>query len=335
MTSRFRLSERNAERVREAFLLATFVPRRLVGHGLRHAVGRVVTMPPMPTVTSVPEGRMVDLPGRGRCFVADVPGPTPDAPTVVLLHGLATTAYLSWFTTLGPLAEHYRVVTFDLRWHGRGLGSDRFRLSDCADDVAAVLDHLDIDSAILAGYSLGGAVAQETWHRHPDRVAGLVLCSTAAAWATVRREKLFYPVLGAAMTPFTGIAAAGVHKRASSLPDLPSFDTTNLRAWGVAELRSTSGWTTPHVMAELGRFDSSTWLGDVDVPTAVVVTERDGAIPGVRQHALAATIPGAVTFSAPGGHASLFFDHERWTAIFLDALASVGDRLPTRSRAAG
>lgn len=300
--------------------------------GVRHGVRRVVELP---VVASVPEGRRLDLPGRGRAYVVDVPGPSADAPTVVLLHGLATTAHLSWFTALGPLAEHHRVVALDLRWHGRGIHADRFRVTDCADDVAAVLDELGVDQAVMAGYSLGGAVAQELWRRHPDRVAGLVLCSTTACWRDLRREAVFFGVLGLAMHPLSRLARTRVARRAAALPDLPALDSSDLTAWGLVELRSTSGWTLPEVMAELGRFDSRSWLGDVDVPTAVLVTARDGAIPAERQRAMASRIPDAVVLEAPGGHASIFLDHARWVPLFLEAVASVTDRLPTRGRLAG
>ena len=300
--------------------------------GLRAGVRRLVDLP---EVASVPEGRRLDLPGRGRAYVVDVAGPRHDSPTVVLLHGLATTAHLSWFTALGPLAEHHRVVALDLRWHGRGIHADRFRVADCADDVAAVLDVLGIDEAVLAGYSLGGAVAQETWRRHPDRVAGLVLCSTAACWRDLRRESLFFGVLGLAMHPLSRVARTRVARLAAGLPDLPGLDSSDLTSWGLTELRSTSGWTLPEVMAELGRFDSRSWLGDVDVPTTVLVTGKDGAIPPARQRAMGAAIPGAVVIDAPGGHASIFLDHTRWVPLFLEAVASVTDRVPTPGRLAG
>ena len=307
---------------------STWGVRTGVGLGVRRLVD-------LPVVPAVPEGRRLDLPGRGRAYVVDVPGPRPDSPTVVLLHGLATTAHLSWFTALGPLAEHHRVVALDLRWHGRGIHTDRFRVADCADDVAAVLDELGIDEAVMAGYSLGGAVAQETWRRHPERVAGLGLCSTAACWRDLRREALFFGVLGLAMHPLSRLAGSRVARRAAALPDLPGLDSSDLTAWGLTELRSTSGWTLPEVMAELGRFDSRSWLGDVDVPTSVLVTERDGAIPAARQRAMGAAIPGAVVLEAPGGHASIFLDHARWVPLFLEAVASVTDRVPTRGRLAG
>ncbi|MDO9455778.1 alpha/beta fold hydrolase [Nocardioides sp.] len=314
--------------VRTSVRASTWGLRTGVGLGVRRLVD-------LPVVPSVPEGHRLDLPGRGSAYVIDVPGPRPDSPTVVLLHGLATTAHLSWFTALGPLAEHHRVVALDLRWHGRGIHGGRFRVADCADDVAAVLDELGIDDAVMAGYSLGGAVAQELWRRHPDRVSGLVLCSTAARWRDLRREALFFGVLGLAMHPLSRVASGRVARRAAGLPDLPGLDSSDLTAWGLTELRSTSGWTLPEVMAELGRFDSRSWLGEVDVPTTVLVTSRDGAIPAERQRALGAAIPGAVVLDAPGGHASIFLDHARWVPLFLEAVASVTDRLPTPGRLAG
>ncbi len=312
--------------------MATWVPRRAAAYGVSQGLKRVLPLPP--PVASVPEGRMVDLPGRGRTFVVDVPGPYRDAPTVLLLHALGTTAYLTWFTALGELSRHYRVVTLDLRWHGRGIRSDRFRVTDCADDAAAVLDHLGIDSAVVAGYSLGGAVAQELWHRHPERVGGLVLCSTARRWKVHRGEQVFFPVLGVAMAPLSRAALAGVNRRAEALPETPSIDSADLTRWGFAEWRSTSAWSMPAVLAELGRFDSSSWLGGVDVPAAVVVTERDAAVPAERQRAMAEAIPGCVTYDAPGGHTSLFADSRRWLPVFMEAVASVTGRLPEH-RAAG
>ena len=56
---------------------------------------------------------------------------------------------------------------------------DAFRLADCADDLAALLDVLATGPVLVAGYSMGGPVAQLLSRRHPERVAGLVLCATA------------------------------------------------------------------------------------------------------------------------------------------------------------
>jgi pimeloyl-ACP methyl ester carboxylesterase len=284
----------------------------------------------VPTADTMPEGRIVDLPGRGRMFVVDVPGPSADAPTVVLLHALGCTAYLNWYPTFAALSRHYRVLTFDQRWHGRGIRSDRFRLADCADDVDVLLDELAIERAIVAGYSMGGAVAQLVSRRHPQRVAGLVLCSTARNFRGKATERFFFRVLTSAMHPLSRYALIRVERYAQTLPELPSVDVQDMSAWGRAEFRSTSGWSMPEVLGELGRFNSAAWIGDIDVPTAVVVTDKDRAIPARRQRRLAASIPGAQVFDAPGGHASLVLDAARWVPVFVAAVDSVTDpRVPT------
>jgi pimeloyl-ACP methyl ester carboxylesterase len=290
----------------------------IAGAGLR----RLIKVPQVP---SVPEGRYLELPGRGRVYVIDVPGPTPDAPVVVLLHALTTTATQSWYPVLADLARSYRVVTFDQRWHGRGIRSSRFRLSDCADDVAAVLDELGIERCIPVGYSMGGAIAQLFWKQHPKRTLGLVLCSTSRNFRCARRERLFFPLLAAAMLPLSPYCRSRMERYAETLPELPELDCSDA-SWGRREFRSTSAWATPEVLAELGRFNSAPWIADVDVPTAVVVTERDKAIPARRQLRLAECIPGAEVFPLPGGHASLVLNADRFREALLPALASVEAR---------
>ena len=277
-------------------------------------------LPTPPTLAGVPEGEVVELPGRGRTFVVDVPGPTTDAPTLVLLHGLSCTAYLGWAHSMEELSQTFRVITFDQRWHGRGIRSPRFRITDCADDVAAVMDALDVDRALVAGYSMGGAVAQQTWRQHPERVSGLLLCSTASNWRGHLGEKLFFPVMSAAMHPLSAFTLARVELHAALLPESPAVDLSDPTRWAKDEFRSTSLWSLPEVLAEMGRYSSSDWLTEVDVPTAVVVTERDRTIPTDRQLRMAELVPGAEVFRAPGGHASVFLDAERWLPVFLEAV---------------
>lgn len=295
--------------------------RLLVG-GLRGMADGVTPDVPVP-----PPGRPVALPDRGTTHVLDLPGPTPDAPTLLLMHGIATTGPLTWFSVLDDLRQHYRVVTFDQRWHGRGIHSADFTLDDCADDAVAVLDALGIERAVVVGYSMGGASAQVLWRRHPDRVAGLVLCSTAARWQGHLGERVFFLMLRVANYGLLSVAADKVQAHADTLPpladDAPEAD---LRAWAMAELRATSPWSLPVVMAELGRFDATGWIGEVDVPTGVLVTARDRAIPTERQWQLAGRIPGAITRSAPGGHASLVFDLEHWKPVFLELVHDVVER---------
>ncbi len=277
-----------------------------------------------PTVESVPEGRMVELPGRGSTFVVDVPGP-PGAPTLVLLHALGCTGYLSWYPTIAQLSERHRVVVLDQRWHGRGIRSERFTLEDCADDVVALLDVLGIDRVIPVGYSMGGAVAQLMWQRHPERVQGLVLCAIARNFRGTAKERLFFPAVGAVMRPLDRYSRGRGDRMAATLPEVPTT-TAHEPAWGLAQFRSTSAWTLPHVLSALGRFDSSAWIGDVDVPTAVVAMAKDRTIPVRRQHRLAASIKGAVTFEVDAGHAGLVLSAHLFRPALDAAVESVRRR---------
>ena len=274
----------------------------------------------------LPAGRMVDLPGRGRTFVVDVPGP-PGAPTLVLLHALGCTGYLSWFPSILVLAQDYRVVVLDQRWHGRGIRSARFRLNDCADDVAALADVLGLDRFIPVGYSMGGLVAQLVWHRHRERVDGLVLCATARNFRGARREKFFFPLMTAAMVPLSPYARKRVERLAGTLPEVPCSPGESPRNWGLAEFRSTSAWSMPAVLRELGRFNSAPWIPEVDVPTAVVATTKDHTIPVRRQLRMADQIPGATVHEVPAGHGALVLKAELFVPALVEAVGSVRDRL--------
>jgi 3-oxoadipate enol-lactonase len=177
---------------------------------------------------------------------------------------------------------------------------------------------------------MGGAVAQLTWLRHRRGVAGVVLCSTARNFRGTPRERLFFLMLTAAMQPLSGYALAQVDHLAQTLPTLPSIDASDPVAWARLEFRSTSAWSLPEAVRELGRFNSAPWIHQVDVPTAVVVTAKDHTIPARRQRRLAAAIDGAHVYTASAGHASLVLDAGNWVPVFLDAIRDVTRQIPSQ-----
>lgn len=97
---------------------------------------------------------------------------------VVLLHGLFGSG-----DNLGALARElgsgFRVVSADLRNHGRSPHAPTMTLTEMADDVAALLDALGIDAAHVVGHSLGGKVAMQLALSHPRRVRRLVCVDIA------------------------------------------------------------------------------------------------------------------------------------------------------------
>ncbi|HVU71739.1 MAG TPA: alpha/beta fold hydrolase [Mycobacteriales bacterium] len=281
------------------------------------------TLPVLPIPEDLPTGRVIDLPGRGSTYVVDT-GRREGGPTLLLLHALVTTGMLTWYPAIARLAETHRVVVLDQRWHGRGIRSERFAFEDCADDAAAVLDVLGIDRAIPVGYSMGGSVAQLVWHRHHDRVEGLVLGATARNFRGRPHERYGLPAISAATRAFAPHLADRVERHAQSRPEV--LPTSAHPAWGVHELRSTSLWAVPAVIAAIGEFNSAPWIGQVDVPTAVVVMSKDKAIPARRQRTLAAAIPGATVHEVEGGHGSLVLRRSGFVDALEEACASVVQR---------
>ncbi|GAB2457562.1 hypothetical protein GCM10027062_41900 [Nocardioides hungaricus] len=275
----------------------------------------------------LPEGRMVDLAGRGSTYVTDTPGPSPDSPTVLLLHAVGCTGLLTWFPSLEPLSRRYRVVTMDQRWHGRGIASEEFSLHDCADDVAALVDVLGLRDVIVAGFSMGSIVAQRVWRQHPSAVAGLVLCATTDRFRSTVAERLFHQGMEAAMLGARGLSRSRTAVRAARTAAAAlDLRPTDMHDWALAEFRSTSPWAVGQAVAALGRHHSRPWLGRIDVPTAVVVTMRDRVLPPANQLALARRIPGATVHDIPAGHAACVLESERFVPALLEAVNTVNAR---------
>jgi len=295
----------------------------------RELVRNLVHMPWAP----IPEGRMLKLPGRGSTFVTDTPGPRPDSPTVLLLHAVGTTGLLAWYPSIPALSKRYRVVTLDLRWHGRGIQSESFSLRDCADDAAAVVDELGLGQVIVVGYSMGSIVAQRMWRQHPDKVSGLVLGATTDRFRSTMSERLFHLSMAQSMAGLRGLsrsrtATAAAHAAGRVL----DLETSDIHDWALAEFRSTSPWAVGQAVAALGRHHSRPWLARIDVPTAVIVTTRDRVIPAQRQIALARRIPGATIHDIPAGHAAVVLEAETFVPALVEACATVNARARDMAR---
>ena len=274
---------------------------------------------------SRPPGRIVEVPGRGDTFVYEMEGP-PGAPVLFLVHGLVATTQLNWFPAFPVLADRYRVIATDLRGHGRGFPTgNRFRLSDCADDLAAVADVLGIERFIPVGYSLGGPVAQLAWHRHRDRVEGLVLAATSRNFGGTLRERTWYRMVPGIVA---GTRLAGRIRGGGRPPEEVELgDDAFLTRWAMEELRRVSPTVALQAMSTLGRFSSHEWIGEVNVPTGVVVTTRDHFIAATRQIKLANAIPGATIHPVHAGHAACVLAYRRFVPALVEACESVVARL--------
>ncbi|WNW10441.1 3-oxoadipate enol-lactonase [Pseudomonas sp. DTU_2021_1001937_2_SI_NGA_ILE_001] len=106
-------------------------------------------------------------------------GPT-DKPVLVLSNSLGTDLHM-WDAQIPAFTEHFRVLRYDTRGHGRSLVSEGpYSIEQNARDVLALLDALDIAKASFCGLSMGGLIGQWLAIHAPQRLERVVLCNTAA-----------------------------------------------------------------------------------------------------------------------------------------------------------
>lgn len=112
-----------------------------------------------------------------------LPDVTPDfsrGRRIILLHAAGSNGH-TWHNQLDHLGVAHSPVALDLPGHGRSAGVEGLRsIGDYADFLAAFADALKIESAVIAGRSMGGAIAMDYAIRYPHRVEALILIATAA-----------------------------------------------------------------------------------------------------------------------------------------------------------
>ena len=119
---------------------------------------------------------MTQRDGHGTAY--ELSGPK-GAPVVVLVHGLGLNRAV-WQWMIPDLGLRFRVLSFDFIGHGDSPPpSGQPVLRDLSDQLAALLDHLEIAKAAIVGFSLGGMVARRFAQDHPGRVSALVLLHSA------------------------------------------------------------------------------------------------------------------------------------------------------------
>lgn len=98
---------------------------------------------------------------------------------LVLLHGAFWTINMNWGQLIPELSKTRKVIAIEMQGHGHTPYSDRkMSFPALASDVAGVMDYLKIDSADVAGFSMGGTVAYEFAVQHPTRLRKLVIISS-------------------------------------------------------------------------------------------------------------------------------------------------------------
>ena len=95
--------------------------------------------------------------------------------SLILIHGLSGDSG-AWSTFIPYIKDHFQVITFDVRGSGQTkFDGKAFSISDLADDVASLLEYLNIKNAYIVGHSMGGVIAQDFAARYSNYTKQLVI----------------------------------------------------------------------------------------------------------------------------------------------------------------
>ena len=227
-----------------------------------------------------------------------------EGPAVLFLHAFPLGQFM-WEAVAESLAGSHRVVRFDARGFGASpAGDEPLTMERIADDGAALLGLFGIEKAVVAGCSMGGYAAFAFVRRHAERLAGLVLQDTRAA-ADTEEARANRTTLAARVLEEGAVAAVEAF-----LPKLVGETTKRDCPELVAQLRerilATSARGISNALRGLGaRADSRDTLGQIQVPTLVVVGEEDVLTPPAESESMAAAIAGSRIEVIPrAGHLS-------------------------------
>lgn len=259
-----------------------------------------------------------------------------EGPPIVLCHGLTETRIIWVPMAMRLIVGGFHVVAYDLRGHGQSAsGESPPTLRSLADDLKAVLEHLDLRDATVVGHSMGGMAAQAFAIEHPkvvtERVRALVLTATGAAKVAglpvsrasriVYGNRLFEWLLNSRVglllvRPTAGKSIHPVHLAASrdSFTAMPRADRL---AW----------------LKVIQKMDLRKGLATIDVPTTVVVGGRDLMTPPFLSRLIVKHLPGAQLIKVPGaGHQLTYERPDLMTQIVVDAAEAGGRGAPVRRR---
>jgi pimeloyl-ACP methyl ester carboxylesterase len=248
----------------------------------------------------------VGLPMSIPPLVADVIGA---GPAVVLLHGQPGSA-ADWAAVAPLLTSRCTVVIPDRPGYGR-TGGEAVGFMANATAVVALLDTIGIDSAIVVGYSWAGGVALALAEYWPDRISGLVLAASVGPAEPVSRLDRLLAVkpFGSAVAAFAlGLAARAltlsfVRRRIRPAVEAATEDRllSAASAWRQGKVWRSFATEQRALVRELGVLAGG--LGDISVPTTIIVGTADHVVPPITSIHLAQAIgPARLVELSGAGH---------------------------------
>ncbi|MEA3114607.1 MAG: (E)-2-((N-methylformamido)methylene)succinate hydrolase [Caballeronia sp.] len=224
---------------------------------------------------------------------------------LVCIHGVGSSLD-AWEGVAAKLGDTFRILTLDLRGHGRSsLIKGRYEIDDFVGDVLALADHAGFEKFDLAGFSLGGLIAQRLALTYARRLSKLVLLATVAGRMPEERERV------AARLAALQSGDRGSHYDASVSRWLTEgFQQRHPEL--VARMRQRNAENDPDCYAAAYRVLAQTDFGglidQISVPTLIATGEEDQGSNPRMAHFMHERIPGSQLEILPGLRHSILIE---------------------------
>ncbi|KTC17950.1 3-oxoadipate enol-lactonase [Pseudomonas marginalis ICMP 9505] len=214
-----------------------------------------------------------------------------DAPVLVLSNSLGTDLHM-WDIQIPAFTEHFRVLRFDTRGHGKSLVTERpYSIEQLGHDVIALLDTLGIQRAHFCGLSMGGLIGQWLGINAGERLHRLVICNSAAKIGT---PEVWNPRIE---TVLRDGAAAMVALRDASIARWFTADFAAANPHQAKQITDMLAATNPQGYAAncaaVRDADFREQLSSIKAPTLVIAGSEDAVTPPAGSHLIQAQVQGA------------------------------------------
>lgn len=223
-----------------------------------------------------------------------------DGPAIIFGHGFLMDHEM-FEHQVATLRDRYRVITWDARCFGQTTYDGKpFTYWDSAQDCLGLLDHLQIDRAIVAGMSQGGYLGLRAALLAPERVAGLILLDSCAGVDDAETIALYHAmmVMWASNGPTDDLVQAVAQIIIADEQEAARW----IQKW---QERDIGDWIRDAGACLLEREDITDRLGEIHCPALVVHGVDDTAITMELAEDMANHLPGAAgVIKVPGAHAA-------------------------------
>lgn len=239
---------------------------------------------------------------------------------LVLIHGYSDNMNM-WYNQVPEFSKHYQVLSLDVRGFGKSeIGKDPYSMELCADDLYELLKVLNMESAYLVGYSMGGRIGLSFTLKHPGMVGGLVFANSGVGGETTPEVEEARKMMLEVLKQGDIETIAEMMAVASFSPDFKERDPEIFKKYKEIKMQNDPSPYVSIMESLFAAIENPPDLSQVKCPVLIIAGESDGFMPLDVAQSMKNAIPNALLKVLPTGHASAIETPEEFNAIVMKFL---------------